>query len=264
MSGTRSQRAITIDQAPEVFNDACIKQLVRIGKPPPQTDIQLLGDGIREGARQYATEIRQPNDNEVCAEIERLYRAAVRQRFDELAILIDRLSPRARSLLQYREWPTKPSARKVGAVRRRDRTSIRSRLITLPPPEALRDHKTRDEACATVVKLCQCGGGWVEGRQRPSGKRSITWRPYFRGPERQAQFPKREAEQNFIIWLRLAWLAATGEEATPTADPRRPGPFARMAQHCLNLIGAKHADAVGLLNKLNQVRLAMKRRAAGK
>ena len=55
----------------------------------------------------------------------------------------------------------------------------------------------------------------------------------------------------FVIWVRIAWVDATGKEAPKTADPRRPGPFAGMLKECLLLVGAGHVDAVALLNELN-------------
>ena len=64
------------------------------------------------------------------------------------------------------------------------------------------------------------------------------------------------------MWLRIAWFDATGEEASRTVDPGRPGPFARMVRECLILVGAGHADAIGLLNELNQIRREMSRRSA--
>jgi hypothetical protein len=261
MAGTKSEFALTFDQIAHAFNDACIENLARIGKLPSHANRQRFADGLREAARNYATEIRQPNDNEVRAEIEKLYRAAERKHYSEVAARVQKLSSGARSLLKYGEWTRILLAPKPGALRGRRPTSSRWTNIEVPSPEALLDER-RDQACATVVKLCQYGGRWVEGRKRPSGKRSLTWRPYFRAPERQRQFPKREEEQDFIIRLRLAWLEATGEEATLTSDPRRPGPFARMVKQCLSLVGAGHADADGLLNKLNQIRREMNRRSA--
>src|SRR6516225_151415 len=144
--------------------------------------------------------------------------------------------------------------------RRRRPTSFQWTSTTIPSPEMLRDHARREEACATVVKLCQYGGHWVQSRKRPSGKRSWSWRPYIRAPKPQRHFPKREAERTFIMLIRIAWQEATSTEAPLTADPRRPGPFARMVKECLKLVGAAHADAVGLINELNQVRRAMRSR----
>jgi hypothetical protein len=237
MASTKSKSAITADQVPHKFDDACIEDLARIGKLPPHAPRQRFGEGVRQAGRLYATEVREPNDNEVRAEIESLYRAAERRHFEELATLLEKLSSRARSLLKCAE------------------------RITVRLPEALRDDEKRDEACATIVKLCQYGGGWAEGRKRPSGKRSWTWRPYLRAPEPRRHFPKRDAERTFVMWIRIAWLDATGEEAALTSDPRRPGPFARMVRKCLCLVGAGHADAVGLLNELNKIRRELKRRA---
>jgi hypothetical protein len=262
---TQSKSAITADQIPHKFDDACIEDLARIGKLPAQANRQHFADGIREAGRIYATEIREPNDNEVRAEIESLHRAAKRQGFEEVATLLEKLSWRARSLLKYDEWTrVKLSTDDLDSPRNRRRISAQRRNVTLPSPEALRDEHRRDDACATVVKLCQYGGGWAEGRKRPSGKRSWTWRPYFRAPEPQRHFPKREAELSFVMWLRIAWLEATGKEAPLTADPRRPGPFARMVQKCLGLVGAGHADAVGLINSLNESRREKKRHEAAR
>ena len=263
MASTKSKSAITADQIPHIFDDTCIENLARIGKLPPHANRQRFADSIREAARIYASEVREPNDNEVRAEIETLHRTAERQRFEEVATLLEKFSLRARSLLRYEERTiVKLSAAKLDSPRSRRRISARRRSVTLPSPKALRDEKRRDKGCATVVKLCQYGGGWTEGRKRPSGKRSWTWRPYLRAPKPQRHFPKREAELTFVMWIRTAWLEATGAEAPLTADPRRPGPFARMVKECLRLVRAAQADAIPLLNKLNQIRRELNRRAA--
>jgi hypothetical protein len=190
VASTKSKSAVTADQIPHIFDDACIEDLASIGKLPPHANRQRFAVGVREAARIYTTEIREPNDNEVRAEIESLYRAAERQRFEQLATLLEKLSQRARSLLKYDEWTrVHLSADNLDSPRSRRRISTRRRSVTLPSPEALRDEHRRDKACARVVKLCQYGGRWIEGRKRPSGKRSWTWRPYFRAPEPQRHFP---------------------------------------------------------------------------
>jgi hypothetical protein len=55
--------------------------------------------------------------------------------------------------------------------------------------------------------------------------------------------------------LQLAWLEATGKPPSLAASAARPGPFARMVGKCLELVGAGHADAVGLINELNRRRI---------
>jgi hypothetical protein len=54
--------------------------------------------------------------------------------------------------------------------------------------------------------------------------------------------------------LRLAWEEATGEAASATVNPLRPGPLARFVGECLRLVGAGHADPVGLINDLDEQR----------
>jgi hypothetical protein len=54
-----------------------------------------------------------------------------------------------------------------------------------------------------------------------------------------------------VIWLKAAWLDATGDMPSKTADHRKRGPFVRVMGECLRLVGGKHADAVGLINKLD-------------
>src|SRR5262249_23934952 len=102
--------------------------------------------------------------------------------------------------------------------------------------------------------LCQFGGAYGEGRRRGPAKRSRTWRPLLYAPQLCRNFPKRAAELNFIIWLQIGWLDATGKLPSLAANPDRPGRFARMVRECLQLVGASHADAVGLINELNKRR----------
>jgi hypothetical protein len=185
--------------------------------------MKRFAEGIREAARIYATDVREPNDNEVRAEVEKLYLAAERRLYDQVAILLEKLSPRAFRLLKHAEWTTTnfPRTEPRDEARRRRLAAIQWTSTTVPSPETLRDRARREEACAMVVKLCQYGGRWVQSRKRPSGKRSRSWRPHLRAPEPRRHFPKRKAERTFVMWLRMAWLDATREEATRTADPRR-------------------------------------------
>jgi hypothetical protein len=203
------------------------------------------------GARIYARDAREPNDNELHAEIAALHKVAERRDFEQVAQLLAALSPPAREQLKNRgKW--------------------QGRKFSLPTPKALREPRLREGACTAVARLCRTGGGYVEGRLRPSGKRSLTWRWRLYAPEPRSHFPKRQAERDFVMWLRLAWLEAVGEAPSATVNPgrgklqqngsREPGgPFARMVCECLRLVGAPHADAVGLLNEL-----ARRRRLSGR
>jgi hypothetical protein len=231
MAGTRSREPIAATDIPRIFDDACIDTLAAIGRLPAGADRKRFAEGIREAARIYARDVRIPTDNELHAEIAALYRAAERKQLGQVADLFEKLSPKARELLRKRA----------------------TRLsLELPASEALRD---TTQACDVVLKICQYGGKYDEGRRRPSGKRSRTWRPLLYAPQPRRNFPKRDAERDFVMWLQDAWCEATGKRPSLAANAERAGPFAQMVRKCLALVGAGHADAVGLINELNRRRI---------
>lgn len=250
MVGIRAQRAITTDQVPHLFDDACIEQLASIAKLPARADKQRFAKSIRVAAQVYARDAREPNDNELHIEIAILHKAAERHDYEQVANLLAALSTRSREQLN-------------------DRGKRPGFGFGLPTSQALREPELRENACAAVARLCRTGGGHVQGRLRASGKRSRTWRWLLYAPELRRQFPKRQAERDFVMWVRLAWLEAVGEAPSATVNPgrgklrlngsREPGgPFARMVCEALRLVGAPDADAVGLLNEL-----ARRRRLSG-
>jgi hypothetical protein len=234
VASTKSREPIAAADIQRIFDDARIDALATIGRLPAEANRKRFADGIREAARIYARDARMPTDNKLHAEIAALYRAADHKRYEQIADLLERLSPRARHLLDTRG--ARPS---LG--------------IRLPPAQALRAAAQREEACAKIATLCQYGGRY---RRRPSGRPSKpSWRVLLHAPEPSHNFPKRDAERGFVMWLQVAWLEATGERPSLAANPARPGPFARMAKECLKLVGAGHADAVGLINEVNRRRI---------
>jgi hypothetical protein len=235
-SSKKARNAIGPELVPVVFSDERIRDLAHTSKLPAGTDVQQLAKSVREAARIYVSEARLPSDNELHREIKTLHRAATRREYEWVAILIEKLSARAGSVLANRRGPS------------------------LPPPSALRDVAQRERACATVAALCHYGGKEIEGRCRPSGKRSLEWRPLLYAPEPSRHFPKRAAERNFVMWLSIAWLEAVGSPAPRRAHHLAPGPFARFVKECLRLVGTPNADAVELINQLAQRRHEMERR----
>jgi hypothetical protein len=234
VASTKSRKPIAAADVPRIFDDACIDTLAGIGRLPARADRKRFAEGIREAARIYARDVRIPTDNELHAEIAALYRAAERKRCGQLAALLEKISPKARALLSKRA----------------------TRLsLELPASEDLRDAARQQKACEAILSLSQYGGEYMKSRRRPSGKRSRAWRPLLVGPQPRRNFPRRDAERNFIMWLQVAWLEATGKPPSLAANPARPGPFVRMVRKCLALVGAGHADAVGLINELNRRRI---------
>jgi len=251
----KARHPIEEAEIPRIFDDACIKELAITGLPAG-ADLKRFAEGVREAARLYAKDARAPTDSKVHTEITALYRAAERKRYGQVAALLEKLSPKASELLNKRA----------------------TRLsFELPTSDDLRDGTRQQTASEAVLRLCQYGGQYIEGRQRPSGKRSRTWRALLVATKAHRNSPtrislpaggryprggRRDAERTFIIFLQIASLEATDKRPSLAANPARPGPFVRMVRKCLKLVGAGHADAVGLINELNRWRKEAERKTS--
>ena len=232
-----SRGIIRASEIEHVFDAPCIARLARTGKLPAHADLRLFGEGVREAVRIYARDARTPNANTQRRQIVELHKAAAGRRFEKVAELLRELSPTARDFLNER--------------------GSRTLSISLPEPEDLLDGARREEACVTIERIAGYVGSYVEGRMRPSGVRSRTWRTTLYAPEPRRHFPRREAERDFLMWLSLAWLDAVGEPPSLAVNSDRPGPFARMVKECFELVGAGHIDVTGLINEQNRRRLVM-------
>jgi hypothetical protein len=213
------------EDLPRIFDDKFILRLAEQAKLSWAANISRFSTAIRHVARQYVADKAIPSDRAVRDEIKALFSAAIRYRYKETATRISKISERTRALLKTRG----------------DRLSL-----AIPEPEALRDHVSQDEACETIVRLLRVG---------MKGGKPLLYTPERPEWEPRQRPPRRKAELDFIMWLEVAYLEATGMPPTHMANPDRPGPFARMVQACLNKI-APGANAVELLNKLHERRLA--------
>jgi hypothetical protein len=233
------------------------RQIVDNAKLPDKADKHCLAKGSHEAAAIYMREVAEPTPKELHKEIKTLYDAAMKQQYEQAALLRKQLSAKTRGSLNDR-------ADRIG--------------LTLPSPEDLCDSARRDEACATIAKLCRIGGDWIEGRKRPFGKRSATTcKPLLCAPSGPPElaalkhrsprnFSKRDAERNLVMWLGLAWLEATGVPPPRTADRRNLGPFARLVREVLQLAsGQNHSESAVAerINELNTRRRKMEARLPG-
>jgi hypothetical protein len=237
MRKKKVRRIIAAEEVAIVFSDAQVAELAKIAKLPPATNMGVLAEGVREAARFFARDARVPTANELHGQIAALLKASEERRYDDVARLLGELSPQARYMLP---------------------------IPSLPNPDALHDVDQREAACVSIAASCQFGGQFVQGRKRPSGNRSRpVWRPYLHAPEPQTNFAKRHLERDFVVWLSIAWLEATGAKPSQTArhcdGSRRLGPFARFARECLDHVGAPGADIVELINGLHRRRREMER-----
>ena len=221
-----SSDPIAADDVAHVLDDNCVEWLACLGNLPAG-NMRTLAAGIRDAARIYARDAREPTTvNELHNEIQMLYKAAERRQYQQVAEMLAALSTRARDLLN-------------------DRGARPNLGIRLPSPETLRDDAHQEAACSDVTRLCRTGA-------------DAAGTPMLYAPKRSRHFPKRSAERNFVVNLRLAWLEAVGEPPPATVNPSRSDrPFANLVRDCLKLVGAPHADAVGLINELNKRRLRL-------
>ena len=260
-SHQRRERIIALDRVDFVFDDDCIRSLVTAHKLPKGIDLSVLGTGVREAARIFVREVRIPNSNELNDEISNLYSLAEKRQFEPLAAAREELSSEALGLLNKRNGCELPSA------------------------QDFRHLASRDAACEAVASICRYGGKMVPGRRRPGGRQSrATFQPLLyaperslHAPERSLRFKKRDAERNFVRWLRVAYTEATGESPPRTARhiDKRPttlgeqakarrqararhttlGRFTGFAKDCLTLVGACDVDVVKLIKALNAPRV---------
>ena len=216
----KDRRVPAPEKLPRFFDDKFILDLAQQAKLSWAANVARFAAGIRHAERQYVVDKAIPSARAVRDEIKALYSAANRYRYKETATRISKISERTRALLKTRG----------------DRLGL-----AIPESEALRNRASQDDACETIVRLLRIGIEY--------GK------PLLYAPEPPRRPPRRKAELDFVMWLEVAYVEATGMPPTHMANPDRPGPFACMVQACLKKI-APGANAVGLLNKLHQRRLA--------
>jgi hypothetical protein len=247
--GLRISPIISQEQVPEVFDERCVNARAKTAGLPKNANLEVFGNEIRRAVCQYLAEVQATNANGIRREIEKLYKAARRQRYEIAAQLIGGLSPAARQFLAAAN-PT----------------------IQIPAAESFLNGETREEACLQAEQLTSFGGQWVEGRLRSTGRRSKKWQPFLFAPPASAQFAKREAERDFVVNIRLAYREACDDTEPPPAATTRlvrkeenvfmvSGGFGRMIADCLRLVGAPHAHAVNVMNELHRRRRLLNKRS---
>jgi hypothetical protein len=281
----RKDRVELAKDPEQVFTETVVRQLVQDAGVKLPVDTAKLRSGLIDAAKNFAA-ARSSDGNAVHREIAKLHAAAQNRRFNPAATALAELSPLARDILRQRDHSStehttavertaidvQDTVRPIGLAqhaeaaqeaqvpevitrhRRVERESSRSRLLPLPQPEDLLDPAKREQACEAIIDRCEIGGRKVPGRDRPSGRRSWTWEPVLWVPEMNRHPEIRSAERTFIMWLQVAWAEATGTTVPVTAHHYYAGPFAKLAKKALSLMGAPYADAVQLINDLEQCR----------
>ena len=89
----------------------------------------------------------------------------------------------------------------------------------IPTAAEILSPATRQSAVERFRLILSYGGGIVAGRKRSGGRRSRSFKPLLRLPERiEPGRPRGEAEREFVQWLAVAYVEATGRPPPRTAN----------------------------------------------
>lgn len=230
----KARRTIPESDVDRVFDAECIRELAKELKFPKDTDLDKLGNEIRQNAHIYVKAASEPTANELHDEIKALHDASDKNHFERTGLLIDNLSARARSSLTGRWEHANPG-------------------VEFPRGRDLNNIDYRAAVCAKIASLCRMGGKVAEARKRPSGRRSKTWEVFYYAPEKTKHFRKTVAEDQLVMNLALTWCQMTGELPPKVVHQEMLGPFGRLVKRCLRLSGSS-ANAANLINKYGRLR----------
>ena len=228
----RKARARKTEDPEQIFTEAVVCRMLAAARVGYQVDPERLRKGLIDAAGRFAWDVAH-DGNRLHREIAALHAAAQHRRFPAARTALACLSQEASDILNQREH------------------------LQLPPllgPDDLLDPAKREKTREAIIDRCETGGRWVLGRKRPTGRRSKTWKPELYAPELKEHPEKVAPERDFVMWLQVAFAEATGQPVPVTAHRDVPGPFARLAQEALRLIGSGHANAVELINDLKHTR----------
>ena len=239
---TTSRSLIAISDVEGVFNDEIVKELAPTAKLPVDADIARLARSIRIAARIFLEEKAKFNFPQQRTAIERLYQLNTRAEDGDdrtaraLARAVDAMPADVRQWLLSCNTP-------------HDRN--------IPTAWEILSPATRQSAVERFRLILSYGGRVVAGRKRSGGRRSRSFKPLLRLPERiESGRPRGEAERNFVQWLAVAYVEATGRSPPRTANYKIAirGPFPRFVHQCFELVGAPTGNVTRLLNQYGAVR----------
>jgi hypothetical protein len=239
----RSANANSLPPAPEAD-----RQVVR--QPDPgftETDRQRFADSIRTAVRCYLAESARTNWPAIAEHIRKLYR-----------LLVKAEGGNAKAVAQF--------AKQVEATDAATRTWLERcfyRELTFPSEGEIANKETRFDAMRRLESMLCYGWDWVEGRKRPSGRRSRSRQLWLRvpqniGPGRPLDLAARELVQQ----LALTYLEATGKRPPPRVHPYNATkqPFFQFVVNCFELLGLESGNVADLINEREQRRRKMEER----
>jgi hypothetical protein len=127
----------------------------------------------------------------------------------------------------------------------------------IPTATEILSPATRQCAVERFRLILSYGGSFVAGRKRSGGRRSRSFKPLLRLPEQTKRGrPRGEAEREFVQWLAVAYVEATGRSPPRTANYNIDirGPFSDFVHQCFELVGAPTGNVTRLLNQYGAAR----------
>src|SRR5262245_55141160 len=249
-----SRSLIAIGEVEGVFNDEIVKELAQPLKLPADPDIARFAQSIRISARIFLKEMNKLSLPQRRAAMERLYRLNTRaedgndRTAQALARAVDAMPadvrqwlrscntphPRFRAAIEpLYQFNTRAEGGSDRAARALTRavdampTEVRKWLLScntphdrnIPTATEILSPATRQGAVERFRLILSYGGSIVAGRKRSGGRRSRSFKPLLRLPERiEPGRPRGEVEREFVQWLTVAYVEATRRSPPRTAN----------------------------------------------
>jgi hypothetical protein len=226
-----------------VFNAGVIAELAKDIKAPPDA-VTRFGDNVRSVVRAYFAERARTNWKAIGKHIGDLHRVVDRA---------DRGSEPAAARL----------ADCIGSIDQATRNWLERcarRPLSFPSSDEILDRRTRKQAIKQLRSILSYGQEQVEGRKRPSGRRSrTTFQSLMRVPKSLRGRPHDLAARELVQQLALTYAEATGRSPPRRVSLRSQGPFFRLVRGCFNHVRISAGGVVDLINEREIRRKKLKR-----
>jgi hypothetical protein len=292
----KKDRLLPASKVPIVFSNKRVREITAGLRPPLDDDqTRRFAASLRQTARIYLG-AKRAQKVDVSDEVKALYCAAEQHEFEKAATLMRDLSTQTREFLNKRAARIGLKLPRpiffLDRARRRSACETVRRLssqgghmeagkwvphLYLPRHQPIYElevqrtilrwikaaHKRgvktnmRELRRKAIKSVSAVNPRSPEGR---AGRREgLTAKARAKHPELRS--PKRQPERDFIMFLQVDFLIATGRNPPRTARKYggrdrtpRPSPFVEMVQKCLELLGVEKVDVIEQINKLQKRR----------
>ncbi len=227
------------------FDTAEVARLAKIAKLPAGSNLAAFQAGIVFAVSLYLEERAEPSAGQVQVEIKNLLKAVRRAQDSgdarDVISAIGELAPISRDWIDQQAQYLRSTGRAID--------------ISV---ESVADPTNRDAALRHLSWCLSSGGKNVEGRNRPSGRRSAPkLEPVLISPMVRRGAPAKVQEQMLIMWLQVAYNDASGTMPGLSANPIMTTPFELFAASVLVRIDtpySKGANTKKAIRRLQESR----------